>query len=55
MLDNIVRRSSRVRIENKISIKSVELKLKPDSFGTESSKLKVTESSRVGSSIKNSS
>ena len=53
MLDNIVRRSQ--RIMNKKSIKSVEFKLKPDSFSTESSKLKATESSKVGSSIKNSS
>ena len=53
MLDNIVRRSERVM--NKISIKSVEFKLKPDSFGTESSKLKANESSMVGSSLKNSS
>ena len=53
MLDNIVRRSE--RIMNKISSKSVEFKLKPDSFGTESYKLKATESSKVGSSLKNSS
>lgn len=53
MLDNIVRRSE--RIVNKISIKSVEFKLKPDSFGTESSELKATESSKVGFSYKNSS